>query len=151
MENINLIRKIAWSFHTTTNMECDDLFQEAALAYCEALKSYDPKRGKISTYMWHCIASHLKNYLKEQEKQNGHVCSMEDINIARPIYSKACFENLSKDAQEMAEVVLSNPIKYSSVTPELARKKIAREMIEEKHWSWQKVWIGIRDLQLAFS
>ena len=40
MEHINLIRKIAWSFSTSTGLEFEDLFQEAALAYCEALKTF---------------------------------------------------------------------------------------------------------------
>ena len=40
MEDINLIRKIAWSFHHTTGHDWDDLFQEGALAYLECLAKY---------------------------------------------------------------------------------------------------------------
>jgi len=152
MENINLIRKIVWSFHCSTpGEEWDDLFQEAALAYCKALKSYNSKRGKISGYMWSCITSHLKDYLRKQEKQTDHICSIEDNPINIPINYNSFFESLSKEAQQIAEVVFNDPYKYLSVTPKLARKEIARQMMEEKHWSRQKIWIGIRDLKLAFS
>lgn len=152
MENISLIRKIAWSFHHTTGLEWDDLFQEAALAYCEALKNYDPKRGiKITTYMWWCISSDLKNYLKKQEKQNGHICSIEDVDVDRPVNTTPIFESLSKEATEIANMVLSSPKIFDNLPPELAKRNIARVLINRKGWSWRRVWVGIRDLKLAFS
>jgi len=36
MKNLNLIRKVAWAFAKKTEMEYDELFSEAALAYSEA-------------------------------------------------------------------------------------------------------------------
>lgn len=135
MENLNLIRKIAWSFHNSTGEEWDDLFQEAALAYCEALKTYDPTKGKITTYMWWCISSHLKNYLKLEEKQNGHTCSEEEIVEQQAISFKLSFDNLSKDAQQVADMVLSNPGRFLSDDPQCAREKIAKAVFKENQWS----------------
>jgi hypothetical protein len=66
--HLNLIRKIAWSFYNTTGIDWQELFSEASLAYCEALKNYDPKKGRISTYLWNCIKSHLLNFIKEERK-----------------------------------------------------------------------------------
>jgi len=151
MENINLIRKIAWSFHTTTGVEWDDLFQEAALAYCEALKNYDPERGTIAGYMWSCITSHLKDYIHEQEKQTGHICSIEDVNIDYPVNTTPLFESLSKEADEIVNMILSSPEIFDNLTPELAQRNIARILISRKRWSWRRVWVGIRDLKLAFT
>ena len=151
MENINLIRKIAWSFHNSTGEEWDDLFQEASLAYCEALETYDPKKGKITTYMWWCITSHLKNYLKLQNKQTEHTCSEEEIVIHPSASFKISFENLSKDAQQMAEMVLNEPGKFLSETPQCARKKIAQTAYKEKGWSWNKIRTAVQDLRLAYS
>ena len=51
MKHLNLIRKIAWSFHKTTGLDWDELFQEATLSYLKALKTYDKKRGAITTYV----------------------------------------------------------------------------------------------------
>lgn len=154
MQNLNLIKKIAWSFHNTTGMEWDDLFQEAALAYHEALENYDPghpRQAKLITYTWHCIESRLKNFVKEQNKWNDRTCSIENVDPNMAIPSNGHLEKLSKEAREIVRVIFSDPCKYSTVSPRLAKKEIARQMIEENHWSWHRVLVGIRDLKLAFS
>ena len=149
--NIDLIRRIAWSFHNSTGEEWDDLFQEAALAYCEALKTYNPEKGKITTYMWWCISSHLKNYLKLEKKQTEHTCSEEEI-VEHPSASfQGGFEKLSKDAQQVAAMVLSNPSKFLADTPQCARVKITKAVFKENHWSWNKIRTAMQDLRLAYS
>ena len=62
MNDINLIRKIAWSFEATTNVDFDELFCEAALGYLEAIKKYDPTKGKLSAFIWRCMDNQLKLY-----------------------------------------------------------------------------------------
>ena len=148
--NIDLIRKIAWSFHWTTNEDWDDLFQEAALAYCEALKTYNPNKGKITTYMWHCISSHLVNYLRLQEKQTGHI-QLEEEETEVSFLPNNFIESLSQDAQWVAEMVVGNPSKYLADTPQGARKKIADSIFLERQWSWSKIRSAIQDLRLAFT
>lgn len=151
-ENINLIRKIAWSFHHSTGEDWDDLFQEAALAYCQALKSYNPKKGKITTYMWWSITSHLKSYLKYQEKQNGHILSVEDLlTVDSPVNGSPLFESLSKEAIQIADMILSLPTVFDSMSPESAERNITRVLTKRKGWSRKKAWCGIRDLKLAFA
>lgn len=150
--NIGLIRKIAWSFHHSTGEDWDDLFQEAALAYCEALKSYNPKKGKITTHMWWSITSHLKNYLKYQEKQNGHILPVEDlITVDSPVNGSPLFESLSKEAVQIADMILAFPTVFDSMSSESVESSITRVLTKRKGWSWQKVKSGIRDLKLAFA
>ena len=36
---INLLRKIAWSFHKTTGLEWDNLFSETIQAYYKAMEN----------------------------------------------------------------------------------------------------------------
>ena len=150
MENINLIRKIAWSFHRTTKVEWDDLFQEAALAYCEALKDYDPERGKISGYMWSVIANHLKSYLDKQEQLNKLLCSIEDNPVDVPISSTPFFESLSREANQIADVILTAPKPFRVRSPKRAHQRIVK-ILRNKGWSWRRVRIGIADLKLAFN
>ncbi len=149
--NIDLIRKLAWSFHNSTGEEWDDLFQEAALAYCEALKTYNPEKGKITTYMWWCITSHLKNYIKLEEKRNGHIYSEEEIVIHPSASFQGGFEKLSKDAQHVAAMVLNNPSRFLSETPQGAKEKITKAVFKENHWSWNKIRTAMQDLRLAYS
>ena len=106
MENINLIRKIAWSFHNTTGVEWDDLFQEAALAYYEGLSKYKSKEGKISTFMWHVISSRVLDFLRKEKKNIVFSEPVEDIFVTTTAYQPSFFEELTKDAQEIAKMIL---------------------------------------------
>jgi DNA-directed RNA polymerase specialized sigma subunit len=71
-EHLNLIRKIAWSFYSSTGIEWQELFSEASLQYCEALKSYDPEKGRITTHLWNCIKSGLINFVKKENKYRSY-------------------------------------------------------------------------------
>jgi RNA polymerase sigma factor (sigma-70 family) len=164
MENIGLIKKIAWSFSTSTGLEFDDLFQEAALAYCEARESFNSNNTKTSTYMWWKISNHLKDYLKTQEefkckrqqvkthqealKMKRQYFSIEEINVDSPFYYNPLFERLSKDAQRIADVIIENPQLFDSISPDETIMRVA-EMLEEKGIKMSQIWIGIKDLRLA--
>jgi len=166
MENINLIRKIAWSFSTTTGVEFDDLFQEAALAYLKALDSYDPDKGYLSTYVWNRISTRLKEYLKEQEefkcrrqqvsshqealKTKRRYYSTEVIDIDKPVSFTPFFESLSKDAQEVAKVVLETPELFDSIPAEEAKERVSK-ILQEKGVRLSQIWSGIKDLSLALA
>jgi DNA-directed RNA polymerase specialized sigma subunit len=154
MENLNLIRKIAWSFHHTTGVEWDDLFQEASLAYLEAEKTFDSTNGcAFTTYAWQCCSTHLKNYIKTTERQrciihDGSLCYIDDLKEDIPNLSQEFIDNLTEEAQELVKVILSAPKVFIEIPPKQAKRRLAQTMIR-KGWTWQKVWIGINDLKLA--
>lgn len=148
-ENINLIRKLAWSFHNTTGIELDELFAEASLAYCEALQSYNPKRGKITTYLWIRISDRLKNCIKLHNEYYSPIVSFEDIKIDKPISSNFFFESLSKEALQIAELILEHPHKFVSLPKKEAKEKAWKTM-KNRGWSWDKIICGFHDLKLAF-
>jgi len=87
MDNLNLVRKIAWNFHYKTHLNRNDLFQEAYLAYYKAMKTYDPSKGNISTYVYSCISSKLKNYAKLEKKYQEPLCSLDEILSLSNIYN----------------------------------------------------------------
>ena len=111
---------------------------------------HDPQRGKLSTIAWQMISDELKNFVKKYHKKNDPMVSAEEIEIDQPVPFDPLFEYLSNEAQQIANLVLSNAEKYSLLSPSSAKKEIIRQMIEEKKWSKNKVRIGIRDLKLAF-
>jgi len=150
MNNINLIRKIAWSFHKTTGKDWEDLFQEASLAYLEALHSYDPSRGKISTYMWWCITSRLKSYLRKESTLTDHLCSIEDTPVDIPVADTPLFESLTDDAQQIARTVLRCPKKFVVGKRNSAYKRLQR-VLRHKGWEKERIQRGIKDLELMFS
>lgn len=146
MENINLIRKIAWSFHDSTREDWDDLFQEASLAYLEGLEKYNPSRGRISTFMWRHVSNHLMNYLKEEQKHQA--CSLDEISVGSPIKSNGYMESLSEDAQTIARIILLKPCKYSMLKPKAARWEIKRQL-KRRGWSWLKIRTAIWRLKIG--
>lgn len=155
IENVRLIKKIANSFSYTTNVEYDDLFQEASLAYLEALKTYDPTRGKITTHMWTCIHNHLKNYIEEEEKSkckkhNGELYSIEELEVNIPVACVPFWENLNKEAQEIASIVLSSQKEFIALPPDEAQIQIVKTMLN-KGWDWAKIYLGIKNLKLTFT
>jgi RNA polymerase sigma factor (sigma-70 family) len=165
MENINLIRKIARSFSLSTGLEFDDLFQEAALAYCEALSKFDPEKGKISTHIWLRISTHLKDYLKEQEEfkckrqqvkthqealeMKRQYFSIEELDIDKPVTYNHLLDILSKDAQRVAEVIIKNPSLYDSLSPNEVIEHVT-DILQQQGVTMSHIWCGIKDLRLAF-
>ena len=152
MNNINLIRKIVWSFHRTTNIEWDDLFQEAALAYLEAERTYNPKKGKITTHAWYCITNRLKNYIKEQEEYKGRkhgeeLCSIEDVVLTKhPAQIASDFwEALTEDAKDIANIVLSTPKKFVYSTTEQNKRRIWN-VLTFRGWHKHRIKNGLQDI-----
>lgn len=150
MNEINLIRKIAWSFHHATGIELDELFSEACLAYCQALKSYDPKRGRITTYVWYCIHSHMKNYLDKFHRRQPKLLSFEDLKFDKEQSVEQLFESLSPEASEIARMILRMPKKFAVMKPGDARQRVIHIM-KKQGWAWDRIAVGMHDLKLAFS
>lgn len=149
MENINLIRKLAWSFHHSTRLDYDDLFQEAALAYCEALKTYNPKKGKITTYTYWYITSRLKNYIKEESKMNSCLDPIDDIEIMQNT-PETFWSALSDEAKQIADTIIENANLFSTKKLKTVEKKVVSLMIN-KNWSLEKIHSGFNNLKSAIS
>ena len=128
IENEKLLSKLAWNYASTNGLEYDDLFQEACLAYLEALRTHDESRGKISTHIWTCVSNHLKNYIKRQKD----TVSLDGYD--KPNYESRWWEGLTKDATIVAEVVLESSEKFI----ELDRKTINHVLIETmRDFGWE--------------
>ena len=157
-KHINLIKKIAWSFHSFhhfVGVEYDDLLQEAAVAYFESLETYDKDKGQLTTYAWHCITNRLTNYVKEQEKykaylQEEELCSVEDIKLVRhPAQIASEFwESLTEEAKVIANMIISMPKRFTHLTPHEATMRTTRIM-EQRGWDERKIEAAINCLKTA--
>ena len=154
-ENVGLIRKIAWSFHQTTGVDFEDLFSEASYLYCKALKEYDPSRGSITSYYAYYIHHRLINYLKQQEgfkckKYNDELGFIDDIEIEdHPTHEAVPFwESLSKEAQQIADIIFTAPKPFMELDREEAEERVTN-ILTRKGWSTQKIKTGLNDLKLA--
>ena len=154
-KHINLIKKLAWSFHRSTGIEFDDLFQEAYLAYDYALKTYDPKKGKITTYMWWCIVAQLKRYIYKQEEykckkyQEGVILSIDET-VDIPFDNIPFWESLTEEAYEIANIILQGPKPYLETSDKTKIDKRIIEVMSNKGWKLWKIYRGLHELKLAF-
>jgi DNA-directed RNA polymerase specialized sigma24 family protein len=146
MENEKLIKKIAWSFAQTTGLEYDDLYQEASLAYLEALSSHDPSRGRITTHLHTCVSNRLKNYIKKQEK----FLPLDDLDFDKPHSSSPFWEELSRNALSVAEIILESPEGFLRLTKRESTKKV-KKILLEKGWGQRRIQKGFNELKIAFS
>ena len=148
MENLNLIRKIALSFSATTGIDFDDLCQEAALAYLQAMKSYNPEKGKISTYVWHCINNHLKNYVRTELQENN--VSIEDVELYNTCEPVSFFNNLTMEAMEIAKIIIASPKKFVVMPKDVSIKRLYGILIM-KGWKFEKIQSGFSCLKKIYS
>jgi DNA-directed RNA polymerase sigma subunit (sigma70/sigma32) len=148
MKNINLVRKIAWSFHQTTNIDIDELIAEASLAYCEAFNSYQPQRGRLCTYIWICINNHLKNQINKYGKYHYPLLSTEDLIINKTVESHFLWEYLSEDAQKLTNILLSKSDYFVKLNPPKAQKKLI-QIMSRKGWSPCRIIAGIENIKNA--
>lgn len=120
-----LIKKIARKWHKTTGIELETLIAEANLAFAECQNNYNPKRGKFSTLLWHCIESQFKNIITKAhiQRYDGTEISLKDIalsskhNQEKEYILKDTISKLSKEAREIIDIVLNAPADLITMLP----------------------------------
>ncbi len=150
---LNLIKKVARSFHNTTGYDWEELFAEAAIGYAEALQSYDSKKGsKCTTWAYTCMQNRLITFL-QQERKNKFI-SRDESWIDFPIYQTPFFEifdSLSPDCKIIAQMVLDDPHSYLEVPAKMARGLIVNTLIVKNKWTWRRVWDAIRNIKVELA
>lgn len=148
MENEKLLRKLAWSFHATTKIDLEDLYQEACYAYIKALKSHDPQKAMLSTHITHCVRNHLINYTKKEMEHNFNLLTWENKNDVP--YSKInLFEMLTKDAYEVALEALK--LKAPSLRRREYAQKDIYKSLRKKGWEVKDIKKTFSELSCVFS
>lgn len=150
MEHINLLRKLAWSFHKSTGLEWDDLFQESYLAYRYALDHYDPNKGvPISTFIWTHISNQLRTYYQKERKITEPLIGLEKLYHKEYMPSNF-LEALSSDAEKIADLILISPKKFVQLKPKEARKKVKTIMLN-RGWERERISYSLNELKVACS
>lgn len=148
MDHLNLIRKIAWSYSTSTQESFDDLFQEAYLVYLEQIKDYDPKRGKVTTHIWMMVHNRLTNYLRVQKRQTGHIEPMKEEVINIGYHTNTFFEQFTDDVLEVINIILSSPQLYDIRNPKAVKIRLFK-VLRNQGWEKRKIKKSFQTLKLA--
>jgi RNA polymerase sigma factor (sigma-70 family) len=149
IKDINLIRKIVWSFKRHSNESFEDLFQEGYIGYIHAIETYDPGRGAFSTHAWHCISSKLKDYAKHEVKKNGHLTpsDLSQFDIAIP--QSDFFDQLPIESMDMVKIILRAPKPFIIRPKDEAKARLINIMINNEGWDLKRVLIGLTGLYQA--
>ena len=148
MENTKLLKKLANTYSKTTGLEFDDLFQEAYVAYSEAMKTYDPEKGALSTHIWHQVSGHLKNYARAEMKFIDPVISIEDREVINtPVYHVSFLECMSLEAQQILSLMFKREKKFNLSDKETASKNIKRMMVR-RGWGEKKINVCLKEFEL---
>lgn len=124
MKHLNLIRSVAWRFHRATDLEYEELFGEASVAYCNAIKRFDPSKGyKESTYLYFCMRNELINFCKKETRIKSRTQSIDGMDFAQEPRENLMdlIEEWPKDCQAIAKLVLDEAEYIVGHTPNFKR------------------------------
>lgn len=154
---LNIVRKVVWSYTRTTGLDFDELCSEAYLAYLEAAPSYDPSRGKKTTFVWNVVRNHINNLLKtkkevpvDKEAIDMLIEERDELDPEQAILAeeswRELFESLSPDAKMIFSLLNSNEVYINTDKPREARGIIAREL-KARGWPEKKIWATFREIK----
>ena len=155
MKDLNLIRKISWSFVKSTGEEFDELFSEAALGYMKAIRSYNSEKAKLSTWAVKIMTNQLITFCAKEKTYGDFLEFFEnDIpgqdNIEGKYLFKEWIQNLSQDSQLICKTIFEAPDEILAESSKASRGKLVRKLRSLK-WSWSRIWNGVRDIKIALN
>jgi RNA polymerase sigma factor (sigma-70 family) len=162
-KNLGIIRKIVWSYiHNNPGLEFDDLFAEACLAYLEASSSYNPSKGKKTTFIHHVVTNRINSLISREstreikEMEAGMLWlrdepwTPEQQLIAQENWQRF-LERLSPESQAICSLILDETDIYLPTDkPKQCRGIIMREL-RSRGWGWSAIWDSFRELKQAVS
>jgi len=151
MENINLAYAVAQSFYCTTGIDIEELLSEATVAYLEALTVFNPKKGKLSTLVYHCVQNRLCDFCKEQNVLETRMANNKPIPQTHSqrrasIFDSAIFHemmNSSPSTKKIFNLIMENPHQYMKWGGRGEVKKQLRKL----GWTWESIWTGFREIK----
>ena len=150
---LNLIRKLAWSFHNTTGIEFEELYSEASLAYCEAILCYNKScKTKLTTYQYQCIHNHLINYCKKIQRQKNIITHTDELelqygNQISIIENIEGFKDLSSDALYVIRLLVFKMEGFTKT--EITKNLIS--YLKNKNWNMSRIWKTTKEIKEAMN
>lgn len=156
MKDLNLIRKIAHSFHATTGVNYDDLFSEATIAYYNALRSFHKgTTASFSTYAWKAMKNALISFAKKEMKFHKKYISLDHEkiqvieNFAQPEYRTYddWYESLPIDCKNMVKLIFDNEEMIDNL-PKMNRTGKVVSLLREQGWTYKRIWKAVREIKV---
>ncbi|NIU01127.1 MAG: hypothetical protein GWN01_09435 [Nitrosopumilaceae archaeon] len=155
---LNICRKLAHSFHKTTGLNFDDLFQEACCAYLQAVKNpqYDPRKMAKTSYAYMKVKQHLILYLN-QEKRHHPVLGewveekflIDSLSYSPEKYAifGSLIKSLSKEALTVLNMVFESPHEFLEINSLHRQQAVRSRLIQTQGWSEKKAYEILHELR----
>ena len=146
--NLKVVYRLAWSFHKTSRVDFDDLFQEAAIAALEGEKSYKPEKGKQVTHIYQVVMNRLIDFIRREAKYHLTFI-LPDEELDHPVQNSLFFDfynSLSKSGRDVVDTVMEN--KEEILINQKKARGIVRKKLREKGCSYEKAGEKIRRLKV---
>ena len=162
IEQLNMIRQIAWSYtRTHPEMEFDDLFSEACLACIEASPKYDSSKGKRTTYYHHVACSHLNNLIRQESRRTFReetvdlseyeMLPSEDPGPEELLSSQQRWEEMltmmSPEAQMVCDIVINEKDVFLPMDKPKHCRGIISRLLRGRGWSWNRIGDTFQELK----
>jgi len=159
MKELNIIRKVVWSYvKSNRNLEYDELYSEACLAYLVASPQYDPAKSQKSTFVWRVVSNHLNNYIKDLRKKEFTETSLtelqsiekEELNPEYIMSAREEWEELIAKMSPEAQMIYSivNHEEFQEAQPKKIRGEIVKKL-RRKGWSHGVIWSTFKEIKGA--
>lgn len=152
---MDMMRRIAWSFHRTTGLPFDDLFSNACVTFVRYKDRCDSKKGKASTLLWNAIKQDLICYCEEQQRK-AFTVNGEDLEPLLPapygpeedLSFKETLDSLSDEAKQVVEMIFASPQEFLEAG---AKVTSVKNKLREQNWSWPKIGRTIREIKMTLN
>lgn len=149
--HMDLIKRIAWGFHKTTGIDYSELTAQAGYAYCKALQSYNPEKGKLKTWLCQCIKHSLINYTKEEKKFKCHVDLEYCFATQTTKFFFEFYDELTDDCKYVVDMILKDPYQYLATPAGLVQSLIKINLFRETNWLPRRITGTINQLKLILN
>ena len=150
-EILLLIRKIVWKYyHPNSRYDFNDLVNEGYIAYKNAIKSYDPKKGAFSTWVFYNVRSAVLDFIKSFRNFN----SIDDFSF--PSYETNDFNvndflsSLSEESKKICQFIFKNDEIFNDDKPRKNRG-ILYKKLREQGWKWKSIWSSFNELKAVLN
>lgn len=148
-EHLNIIRSLAWSFHRTTGLDFEELFNEACFHYCRACEHYKGNKGtKFTTYLYPVIRSRLIDFSKSEMDWLNARQGYADQESQIPVYEY--WNDLHSDIMEILDWIQAHDEELAGMAPKKARGMV-KDHLREQGWAWPRIWNAFRNTKKTLS
>lgn len=151
-----MLRKFAWKLTAKTGLSHEEAFSEMYCCFLTACANFKPEKGvKFSTYCHFILSMGVKEYLRSKYTTN-EVALEENQSAVRfvaphRITVLEILEDLSKDAKEIALLILESPKELhwlgEATTVYRFMVKVREFLRERKDFTNERISLGMDELR----